>query len=175
MRDLLLVPNLLSLLRLPLAWAFARFAQDPVAALLILFLAGLSDVLDGWWARRYEQATATGAVVDGLTDKAFAAVVVVTMFYRYDLSWYGVLALASREIIELPLVLWWVLHRSQRRAKAEDPKANWLGKLVTVVQFGVVVSVVVSSSWVVPLSWLCGVVGVLAAVTYWKRELARLR
>ncbi len=174
-RDLLLTPSLISLLRLPLAWIFVQVADRPVAALSVLFLGGLSDVIDGWWARSTNQATPTGAVVDGVTDKAFAATVVVTLMFHYELSCYGVVALAAREILELPLVLWWALHRAQRHAKALAPKANWLGKLATVVQFVVVVAVLLGQSWTTPLFWLCGAVGTLAASIYWRRELATFR
>ncbi len=36
---------------------------------------------------------------------------------------------------ELPLVAWWALHEDGRRARAEDPRANWVGKAATVCQF----------------------------------------
>lgn len=174
-RDLLRVPSLISLLRIPLAWAFVVWAKQPWPAMLMLFLGGLTDVVDGWWARHYRQATATGAVVDGITDKAFAAAVVVTLVFEYQLSGVGVLALAARELLELPLVVWWALHRGQRQARAEDPKANWLGKLATTTQFGVAVAVIFGSPWVEPLLALCAAVGLIAAVSYWRRELRTFR
>lgn len=173
--DLLLVPSLLSLLRVPLAWAFWLWAREPWPALVVLFLGGLTDVVDGWWARRFDQATATGAVVDGVTDKVFAAAVVAVLVVDYDLSLLGVLALAARELLELPLVVWWALHRAQRNARAQDPKANWLGKLATAVQFGGAIAVIVRSPSLNPLLLSCAAVGVVAAVSYWRRELRTFR
>ncbi|MBS2018843.1 MAG: CDP-alcohol phosphatidyltransferase family protein [Deltaproteobacteria bacterium] len=71
-RDLVRVPGLLSLSRLPLAVAFGfTVVSQPPLALTFLALAGLSDVLDGWYARRYGQATRTGAVLDAIVDKVF--------------------------------------------------------------------------------------------------------
>jgi cardiolipin synthase len=169
--DLLLIPNLISLLRLPLAWAFSHFAGQPAAALTILVLAGLSDVLDGFWARHYRQATATGAVVDGVTDKVFAMTVAVVLVHSSKLTWLGALALATREVLELPLVLWWATHRAQRKARAEDPKANVLGKLVTTLQFAAVAALLFNMRWHRPLLILTAAGGVIAAVSYWRREL----
>ncbi len=174
-RDLLLVPSLLSLARLPLAALFVAYVSNPVLALGVLALAGLSDVLDGWYARHFHQATATGAVVDGATDKMFVAVVVVALVGQRAFQWHEALLLATREIVELPLVVWWMFHRRRRQEKAEDPKANYLGKAVTVMQFAAVATALFHH----PLRfvWLYAVAlsGVLAAALYWKRELEALR
>jgi phosphatidylglycerophosphate synthase len=75
-RDLLRVPSLLSLARLPLAAAFVLLVDRPPVLVLVLVAAGVTDVLDGWYARRFDQVTATGAVVDPITDKLFVLTVV---------------------------------------------------------------------------------------------------
>ena len=49
------LPDLLSLVRLPLGVAFVPLAGRPTAALAVLALAAVSDVLDGWLARRRPQ------------------------------------------------------------------------------------------------------------------------
>ena len=51
-KDLLLAPAWLSWLRLPLAACFVAFVDRPLVAVSVLMAAGLSDVLDGWVARR---------------------------------------------------------------------------------------------------------------------------
>ena len=61
-RDLLLVPGLLSLARVPLACVFPFVIGWPLIALAVLLVAGFTDVADGWYARRFDQATSTGAV-----------------------------------------------------------------------------------------------------------------
>ena len=170
-QDLLLPPSLVSLLRVPLAVLFFSYADDDGLALGILALAGLSDIIDGWLARRNQQATPTGAVVDGVVDKVFAGTVVVTLVLKHDLSLSGALALATRELLELPLVLWWSVRPERREARAAAPMANWLGKLATVVQFAAVASVMVQPGWAMLLLVLTAVFGALAALKYWQREL----
>ena len=67
-RDLLLVPSLVSMARLPLAALFPWVVDRPAAAVSVLLAAGLTDVLDGWLARRLHQETAIGAVADAISD-----------------------------------------------------------------------------------------------------------
>ena len=51
-RDLWRIPGLLSLSRIPLAALFILLTANPPAAIAVLFLAALTDVADGWFARR---------------------------------------------------------------------------------------------------------------------------
>ena len=79
--------------------------------------------------------------------------------------------LAAREIGELPLVVWWALHEDKRLARAEDPRANWLGKAATVCQFLSIAVLLISGR--APYLWLVttAIVGVASAFSYWWREL----
>jgi cardiolipin synthase (CMP-forming) len=170
-RDLLLPPSLLSFARIPLAVAFVRIAEQPASALGVLLLAGLTDVLDGYLARRLGQATPTGAVVDGVLDKLFAAIVIGGLVLQGRLPWLAAGLLATRELGELPLVAWWAVHADGRRARAEDPRANWLGKAATVCQFVAIAVLLMrgepSDFWLAATA----VMGVASAVAYWRREL----
>jgi cardiolipin synthase (CMP-forming) len=170
-RDLLLAPSLLSYLRVPLAAAFVRLVQHPRLALSMLLLAGVTDVVDGYVARRLNQATPTGAVVDGVLDKLFAAVVVGALLVQGRLSAFAAVLLATRELGELPLVIWWAVHDDQRRSRAQDPRANWLGKAATVFQFSAIAALLIHGE--APWLWLVltGATGAAAAIGYWRREL----
>ena len=169
-RDLLLPPNLVSFLRLPLAVLFVYVVDEPQLALVTLFASGATDVVDGFLARRLKQATPTGAVVDGVFDKIFAATVIATLIVNYRLAWPMALLLGTREIGELPLVVWWMLRKDRRQARAEDPRANWLGKAVTVSQFASVAAVLSGSPLELASLSTTAILGVVAAVLYWRRE-----
>jgi len=174
-RDLVRVPGLLSLCRIPLAAAFPFAVGRPPIALGILLGAGLSDVLDGWYARRYGEATATGAALDPVTDKLFVLTVAITLLVTGQLTLLSVLLLSTREIGELPLVLWIALSAGARRARAEQPSANAAGKAATVLQFASVSAALFHASheelWVDATA----ITGAAAAVTYWGRALGRAR
>jgi cardiolipin synthase len=171
-RDLVRVPGLLSLSRVPLAAAFPFAVGQPPLALGILIGAGLSDVLDGWYARRFGEATATGAALDPVTDKLFVLTVAITLVVTGQLTPLSVLLLSTREIGELPLVLWVALSPGARRARAEQPSANWVGKAATVLQFASVSAALFHASHQALWVDATAVTGVAAAFTYWRRALA---
>lgn len=170
-RDVLLVPGLLSLARVPLAVAFAFVARDPAAALVVLVLAACSDVLDGWAARRLGQVTATGVVLDGVTDKVFALTVAITLVVDGRLSVTSVLLLSSREIVELPLLLRYAFSRRARHSRTERPTANVFGKLATVLQFLAIGAALLRFPQMGVWIAATAVVGAIAGITYWRAAL----
>lgn len=164
-RDLLLVPGILSLLRVPLAAVFPFVVDRAPLAVLVIALAGITDVVDGWWARKFHQVTPIGTVIDPLSDKAFVASVVITLVAAGRLPWVGALFLASREIGEIPLLIGLAAHHARHPRRSER-----LGKLTTVSQIATVTSALVLTPWTPALTLLTGVIGLAAAVRYWGRE-----
>jgi len=170
-RDLLRVPSLLSLLRLPLAACFPFVVAQPPVSFAVLIAAGVSDVLDGWYARRFRQVTPTGCAIDPLTDKLFVLTVAITLVTNDKLSIGAVLLLSTREIGELPLVVRLALNDRARGARAEQPAANLPGKVATCLQFAAVSAALFraprTDAWIVAAA----AAGTFAAYSYWKRAL----
>jgi cardiolipin synthase (CMP-forming) len=173
-RDLVLVPNLLSVARVPLAVAFPLVARSRALALGVLGVAALSDVLDGWVARRLGQATPMGALVDGVTDKIFAASVLGTLVASRSLSPSSAILLATRELGELPLALRIATSRPARLVDI-DRRANRLGKIATVLELTTVVAVIVKARGQRVLLGATAVCGAVAAASYWAREIRAVR
>jgi CDP-diacylglycerol--glycerol-3-phosphate 3-phosphatidyltransferase/cardiolipin synthase len=175
--ELLLPPNLMSALRLPLAAIFPFAARSQGKALAVLALAGLTDILDGWLARSDDQVTATGAVLDPIADKVFALSVVSTLIAQGKIPRWGVAALLAREILEAPLLCWVLV---QAHVDGVDPRdgevhANGPGKMATVAQFAAVM-VALELPAVLPLALAAAAAtGTAAGLAYWRRELARRR
>jgi cardiolipin synthase (CMP-forming) len=173
-RDLVLLPNLLSVARVPLAVAFPLAVRSRGLALGVLGVAALTDVLDGWVARSLGQATPLGALVDGATDKIFAASVLGTLVTTRRLSPSSAVLLATRELGELPLALR-VLTSSRGRIVDVDRRANRLGKVATVLELTTVVAVIVRAKGERALLVATAVCGAVAAASYWARELHALQ
>jgi CDP-diacylglycerol--glycerol-3-phosphate 3-phosphatidyltransferase/cardiolipin synthase len=169
--ELLLPPNVLSALRLPLALAFPFASRTKGAALLVLALAGLTDVLDGHLARRNGQCTATGAVLDPVCDKVFAMSVVLTLIARGKIPRWGIPALLSRELMEAPLLAWGLLTRPDEEREVTDVRANVPGKVATVAQFTAVMAAIEAPVVLPAALAAAAVTGVAAGVLYWRREL----
>ena len=173
--DLVLLPNVLSALRLPLALVFPFVAANVHAALGVLVAAALTDVFDGWLARRMGQVTAVGAVVDPIADKVFATTVVITLLLDHKLPMWALPALLAREILEAPLVAWVLVSQSFRGARRAAARANIPGKLATTVQFIAVLSAIAAPELLEASLIASAVAGVLAGVSYWYRELHRVQ
>ena len=168
-RDLLSLPSLLSAARIPLALAFP-FARSRKAQLLILGAAAVTDVFDGFLARKLGQVTATGALIDGTADKAFGAAVVVGLMKTHVLSPAAAFLLATRELFELPLALR-VLVSKNARAADVDRSANRAGKIATAVELCAVLAAMTAPRVAPALLVAAGATGVVAGMSYWKREL----
>ncbi len=164
-------PCLLSASRVPLAAIFPLVIDSPLAALAVVVASGVTDVADGWLARRTGQVTATGAALDPVTDKIFVATVVVTLVLTRHLAPVDVLLLSSREIGELPLVLWVLYSRAARRQLTAQPMANVPGKAATALQFATIAAALFRSSVTPSLVYATAVAGVVAAISYWYRVL----
>ena len=165
------VPGLLSLSRIPLAVAFPCALGRPGLAFGILMTAGITDVLDGWYARRFGQVTATGSALDAITDKLFVMTVAIALVAAGRLSPADVLLLSAREIGEIPLVLWLAWSPDARRARVEHPAANGTGKMATALQFASVSGALFHAPHVHVLVGVTAIAGAAAAFTYWRRAL----
>jgi cardiolipin synthase (CMP-forming) len=174
-RDALRVPGLLSLCRLPLAAVFPFSYRDARLAIALLVAAAATDLLDGWYARRFHQETPMGAALDGVMDKAFGFSVLATLVASGALSWVEAVVLSAREIGEGVLIP--VSLALRPRPAITERSANRLGKAATAMQFATAVAVVVGAGAVPRM--LCvvatGVCGAAAAVVYAVREFGPAR
>ena len=169
--DAISVPGLLSLARIPLGVVFPFVVGHPPLALGVLFVSGLTDVLDGWYARKFGKATPTGAALDPITDKFFVGAVVLALVATHRLAPLAIVLLSTREIGELPLVAYLAWSRKARKARAEQPKANVPGKVATLFQFACVALAIVGTPILDPLLWATAAAGAFAAGAYWMRAL----
>jgi|WetSurMetagenome_2_1015567.scaffolds.fasta_scaffold314612_2 CDP-diacylglycerol--glycerol-3-phosphate 3-phosphatidyltransferase len=102
--DLFKVPNLLTLGRLILLAPTAYFLSRPepqarLYALFCLSIAAITDYFDGYFARKLNQKTELGLILDPLTDKILAAVLVVLLIrFRAFPLWLAA-AIIGRDLL----------------------------------------------------------------------------
>lgn len=166
-RELGSLPNLLTLSRIPLA-AMIWIAPWNAGWLLgLMAAAAVSDFLDGWLARRAGQSPeGIGAWLDPLCDKIFVLSVLAAVWVvRAPPIWMAVVA-SLRELVVLALAI--VRFTWPRARQRSLPwRAMIFGKATTVSQFALFAAVLANARglWV-PLTVLCGVLGVAAGVQY---------
>jgi len=101
------IPNLLSVIRLLLVPVFLWLVLGPKQdewALLVLVFSGITDYLDGKLARRFNQTSALGAILDPVADRLFILAVVVGLWMRDIIPWWLMLVLPLRDIFLFSLV-----------------------------------------------------------------------
>lgn len=154
---MLTVPNLLSLLRLPLALLFLK--EDIFYRLIVLALAMISDGLDGFLARRYRQSSKVGTVLDPLMDRFFVFFVIGVLLSENQLFLWQASTLLCRDFAVMLFGLYLVLTGKLTTYRF---RAIWCGKVTTFLQFLVFFGITLQ--YAVPTSFyaLFVLLGVLA-------------
>lgn len=100
-------------------------------AAAIFLIAGLTDYLDGYLARRWNQSTRFGAFLDPVADKLMVAAALVLLVEYHANAWLAVPAIViiSREIA-VSALREWMAEVGQRAAVA----VSQIGKVKTVAQ-----------------------------------------
>lgn len=95
------IPNALTVARIlviiPTAWVLAR--EQYGLALVLLALAGLSDALDGYLAKRFDWSTRLGAILDPIADKGLLTTTYVTLAWLGHIPLWLVVAVLTRDVI----------------------------------------------------------------------------
>ena len=100
----LTVPNLLSLLRLlgvPLFLWLVLVPEADGLAVVVLALAGLTDWLDGYLARRWHQISRLGQLLDPLADRLYIGATLLGLALRDIIPWWLVAVLVARDLVLL--------------------------------------------------------------------------
>jgi cardiolipin synthase (CMP-forming) len=95
------IPNILTVLRIlmiaPIIWAIAD--GQYLLALGLVFIAGASDGLDGFLARRFGWTSDLGAMLDPLADKLMLVSAYLALSYTGLVPWWLTFAIIMRDII----------------------------------------------------------------------------
>lgn len=96
------VPNALTMLRLaliPVFWVLMTTRDNEYAALGVFVFASLTDLLDGYIARRFDLITDFGKLFDPLADKLMVLSVIWALALKGILPWAPLWVLAVKELI----------------------------------------------------------------------------
>lgn len=136
------VSNSLSFLRFPLAFLFLQ--ESPTIRLIAIFLAMLTDSIDGYIARRRQSASRFGAILDPAMDKFFVYFALAVLFLEGRLSMLETAAMLSRDFF---LCLYGSVMLATFRWKTIIFRAIRWGKVTTALQFVVLMGLVVQASF----------------------------
>jgi cardiolipin synthase (CMP-forming) len=125
------LPNLFTLARLVLAPFIASdiLRGHYSRAIVLLFAAGFTDVIDGFLARRLKASTPAGAYFDPIADKILLSVIYVSLGLAAAMPWWMVGVVFGRDILILAMAAYGLLFTSLRKF----PPSVW-GKISTFFQ-----------------------------------------
>jgi len=170
-KDICNLAGVITLCRLSIAVFYPLLAIDASWALFYLLVGGISDVLDGWVARRTNTVSHTGGFIDGWVDKIFGINVAWTIVLMGSVEWWMGWLLFTREWIQIPLVPYYV-HRYMNGVVPKN-RPFWGGKVASVALNVTLVAGLLDLS-IIPMvsSVTAGIFGMWTALIYFEREFA---
>lgn len=98
------IPNALTIIRFLLIPGFVYYFFSPMEygiriAIVIFVVAGLTDILDGFIARRYNLITRLGIVLDPLADKLMLLTVLISITLKNQIPFWIIVVVAIKETL----------------------------------------------------------------------------
>lgn len=156
----LTVSNLLSLSRIPLGVSFLTL-QDPRWMALVVFLGGVTDLLDGLIARLSRTVSQVGLLLDPFCDKLFVLLCLVSFLPTAHLLWADFLILILRDVFTGGS---YMVGRLVGRVIPFRPRLG--GKVVTFLQLLTLLALIFWPEYVPLLILLVGVASVYSIIDY---------
>ena len=177
------LPNLLTLVRiflvpllvaalvqhnLTIHWHGRLLVANDFFALIVFLAAALTDLLDGYLARRWKQVTTVGTLLDPVADKLLISAALISLVEIRLLPGWLVILIISREFAVSGL-------RSIAAAEGYTMKAGELGKSKMVFQVVGVTLVLLSIRWsalrpfALAAMWAVVIFGLASAIDYFRK------
>jgi cardiolipin synthase (CMP-forming) len=122
------IPNIISMVRLAGVPLFLWLVIGPEAdvwALVVLMISGFTDWLDGYLARRLDQMSKLGEILDPVADRLYILAAVIGLLYRDIIPLWVAVLLPLRD-----LFLWCLVPFLRTRGYSALP-VHYLGKAAT--------------------------------------------
>lgn len=166
-KDVLTIPNMLSLFRLALIPLYvsiylnAEDAADYYLASAILAVSCLTDLIDGQIARHFNMISTVGKVLDPLADKITQFTLVVCLAVRHSVLWIIVCLIFVKEIFQLIAGI--IAFRRGRMLKG----AQITGKVCTTVLFiSLILMVMLPELKPTVVNWIALIDGIFLLIAF---------
>ena len=161
------IPNLLSLLRLAmiplLLWLYLEKEAYLLTAAVVV-LSGLTDVVDGIIARKFDMVSNFGKALDPVADKLTQ----IAMLYCLGTSFPEIQILLVILVVKEVITGIMSLVSIRRTGKVEG--AQWHGKITTALLYAVIIDRIIPWLFSAVLTVACAGMMVFSMVMYWERN-----
>lgn len=173
------IPNLITVGRIfmvPLV-VWLIITGEMQLAVVTFVIAGISDALDGFLAKRFNWQTVLGAYLDPVADKALLVSIYIVLGINGHLPVWLVIAVVSRDVIIIgAILLSWIVGRPVQVHPLYISKANTLGQILlaalVLADLGFSLGLTALTG---VLIWVTGTLTILSAGAYlmaWLRHMA---
>ncbi|MDR6553632.1 CDP-alcohol phosphatidyltransferase family protein [Paenibacillus qinlingensis] len=156
------IPNMLTISRFVLIPVYLMlFFNDYIrTSFIILLVAGLTDILDGYIARTRKMITPMGVMLDPLADKCMMIAVILSLLISEMIPWQAALAMFIRDA---GMIIGSAFFHF--RGKLTVP-ANVMGKLTTVLYYFAILFIVFEFTFAITYLWYVIGVSFLTSFIY---------
>ncbi|ROL57449.1 CDP-alcohol phosphatidyltransferase family protein [Bacteroidetes/Chlorobi group bacterium Naka2016] len=97
------IPNILSAIRLVLAFVigYLLFNNEKVVAIILILIAWVTDLLDGYLARKTNKISELGKILDPLADKLLVLIIVISLVSNHTIAISTASFVIGRDLIIL--------------------------------------------------------------------------
>ena len=140
------IPNILTIIRFLLIpiLIFSAIEHDYVSTIIVLTISGLTDILDGYIARKYNLISDLGKLLDPLADKATQLALLATLTILKFIPVWIVIIVVIKEFLMIS-------GASFLYGKELVVSSKWYGKLATVLFYIAIVCSLFIRYWNVTL------------------------
>ena len=165
------IPNLICLARIVLVIPIVRslWQEQFLLSLLLIIIAGLSDILDGYLAKKNNWRSYVGAVLDPAADKILLGSLFLTLQSMGLIPLWLTLTVIARDLM---IVFGLSLYRYF--VGVPEPKPTRISKFNTTLQLAFIIFVILAQGIQFPfeiLAMVCGslvfVTSILSGLDYW--------
>lgn len=158
------IPNMITIIRFVLIpffiYSFFYIPNGNVIAAMIFILSGLSDILDGYIARHYNQITQIGILMDPLADKLMILTVLFSLWIKNIIPFFIILIVLIKEIIMILGAF--ILYRKKNIAIP----ANKYGKATTLLFYIAIIFSIFDWNYGLTLMIIALVLALFAFIIY---------
>ncbi len=136
------IPNILTVTRFFLIPFIIYFIviEQYLMALILLTISGLTDILDGWIARKFNFITNFGKLIDPLADKTTQLAVLLAITFKGVIPFWIIIVVALKEAAM-------IAGASFLYGKELVVSSRWFGKLATVLFYIAIVCSFIIAYW----------------------------
>lgn len=134
------IPNLLSFIRLaliPIILYVYLGLQNYILAAVLIILSSITDIVDGFIARKLNQVTEVGKLLDPMADKMTQGIMIFCLAFRYKLMILIILLFVAREIV---MIIYGIRFSNKND---EFMSSKWYGKVNTIIVEGTVLVLII--------------------------------